>query len=194
MPRAQFSKEAKEEAVSYAAELMIRLRSSYQVQKNLVAKYQISTRTARRLMTAVRERWAEERKNTDDVELHETRRDRERETLNTTIALALGRTQVVKNDDGTVVLDKQGRPVVRANPDLQKVLHAVRVMMDLDGLSKPIKAKITVDGEITAMPNLKDLGPQAAQALEGFLKTIAPEQDVAKLAGDWFKFSGEDKR
>jgi hypothetical protein len=191
---ARISQEEMAERLADTAELMVRLRSSYQVERHLARKYGVNPRTCRDWMAKVR---AARRAEASSVDVDNLRDDM-RESLNTVAALALGRNAVVKNDDGTVVMTEvtrpdgsiERRPTYRANPDLQRALHALRELMHLDGLPKVVKHELKVDAEVTAMPDLKKLGPSAAKAMGEFLKELAGG-DLSKLAGDWFKFSGE---
>ena len=194
---ARVTKEVMAEQLAYTAELMVRLRSSYRVEQSLNGRYGCDERTARRWMQRVREMRRAEAStiNVDNA------RDDMRDSLNAVAALALGRSQVVKNDDGSVVMTRQTKPdgtvveqpTYKPNPDLQRALHALRELIHLDALASPTTQTIKVDADIGVMPDLKKMGPQAAKALEAFVKEISPGGKISELAGEWFKFSGESE-
>lgn len=194
MPRASYqnkaSKELRQEQLAYCEEMMIRLRDGAKVTKACVEKYLVNPRTVTAWMHEVRNRRRHANANID----HEEARDDVRATLNVVVAIALGKTTLARNKDGDVALDGNGNPIRVAAPDLQRATTALRDLVDLDGLNKPGEVKVTVDGEVSVMPDLKTLGPDVAVAIQGLLKTLAPDADVAKLAGEWFKFDGESEK
>jgi hypothetical protein len=181
--------------LAYTAELMVRLRSTSRVITELRARYGASDRTAKRWMQQVRQLRREEQVSIDV----QSQRDDMRETFNMIVALALGKTVPIKNPDGSIVMeditDSAGRQVrraaMRAAPDLQRAIQALRELVHLDGLAQPAKAEIKIDADVTQMPDLRKLPPAAVRAAEDLLRSIAPGGDVAKLAGEWFTFAGE---
>lgn len=196
---AKITQEEQAERMAFCAEQMIRQRSSYRVEQSMHARFGMDARTARRYMQRVRLARRSEASAIDK----DLRRDEARAAFETIFVLAINRTQLVKNEDGSVVLDQRPKlpngqanpnyqmPLTRQNADLQRATHAQREIVHLDGLNEPTKAELKIDGDVGLMPDLKNFGPAAATALGDFLKEIAPGGDISKLAGDIFKFSGE---
>jgi hypothetical protein len=197
MGRGRSTKEMMAERLAFKADMMIRLRSFHKTVQTVRQKYGVNERTVAIWISKVRAQWRAEASKRDPEEA----RDDIRETLNAILALALGRSQVVKDAEGNPVMREQilpdGRvikePAVRANPDLQRAIHALRDIMHLDGLARPLTAQIRVDHEVAKLPDLaKAGGAEAARALQMYLAAIAPGADVSELAGEWFKLSGDE--
>lgn len=147
-------KELHEEHLAETEQALVRLRAKYRVQQHLVTKYGIAPRTARKWIEAVRRRWGAEAEQTDRT----AKRNEMRATLNELLHQALNKTIVVKNPDGTVVVDPQsGRPVVKLQPDLQRALHASAQLRALDGLDAPTKHVVEggVAGVLVVGPTAK---------------------------------------
>lgn len=187
MPRV--AQEQYEEQLAETEAAMVRLRSSYRVETTLAKKFSVHPRTVRKWMAAVRKRWKASASEID----RESHRNDLAATLNEVIFQAMNKSFIVKNDDGTVVVDTNpasptyGKPIVKANPDLQRVLHGVMQLRSLYGVDAPAKAIVAhLSPDIDRMPDLTNL-PEAGRAgLEAMLKSVAPNGDLTQLAGDWF--------
>lgn len=177
MPRT--SKEEHEDHLAACEEALVKLRSQWRVIQHLVKRFSISTRTARRWILEVHQKWGAEAVQFD----RKTDRSFMRATLNEILASALGRTIVVKDDDGKVVLDPQtGYPVIKANPDLQRALHAATQLRALDGLDEA--QKIKVEGGIILdkpLPDMAHLPADARDKLRQILSLVnAKEEDLTR--------------
>lgn len=186
MPRVP--KEVYEERLAETEQAIVRLRSSYRVETTLAKKYNVDARTVRKWMTEVRKRWKAAAIEVD----RDAHRNELAATLNEVVFQAMNKSFIVKNADGSVVLDTNpasptyGRPVVKANPDLQRVLHAVSQLRSLYGVDAPIKSHVTLAPDLDAMPDLSKLDKDGQDKLEAFLKSVAPGGDITALAGQWF--------
>ncbi len=187
---ARVSKEEYEERLAETEQAMIRLRSAYRVEATLARKYNVDQRTVRKWMKAVRDRW---KANASEVDVDERRED-VAAMVNDVIFQAMNRSFIVKNPDGTVVLDPAtGKPVVKANPDLQKVLHAISHLRAIYGVDATSTIKVKVSPDVTKLPDFTKLPPEALPHMEELLKSIAPDGDLGKLAGEWFTFDDPTK-
>jgi hypothetical protein len=183
-------------------EAMVTLRSSYRVEQYMMQKHKLGARQVQRYMSKVRKAWRAKA----SLENREDRRDNIRETLATILRTALTRTELVKNDAGQTVfamergpngeerrrLDSRGFPIpmTRPKPDLQRALHACNQLRHLDALDEPFKAKLIIDAELEAMPDLKAMSPEGFEKLRDVLVGAAPGGDLRKLAGSLFTGSG----
>lgn len=202
----------------YAARLaeteqaMIRLRSSFRVEQALCSKYGVSPRNVRRWMHQVRKKWKVEAAG-EELDRTNQRQDMH-STLNEILFQALNRTQVVKDANGDPILDPasivrdvagnpvldangrmSGRPMVKANPDLQRALHACIQIRGLHALDEPTKNKVEIDlsKDLKQLPDLGALKPDSVEMLRALIKSVAPDGDLKQLAGDWYKSMGDDK-
>lgn len=182
------SREEVAERIAATEAAMLQHRSAYRVEQVIKRQFKCNERTVRKWMAKVREQW---RAASSTVDRADRRNDLDA-LLNDVIARAMNRTFVVKNDDGTVVVDLNpqsqtfGKPIIKPNPDLQRVLQAVSHLRAIHGVDAPAEQKITVSQDIEAMPDLSKMNPEQITALEGLLKAIAPDGDVMALAGQWF--------
>lgn len=176
---ARVAKEEHEEHLAATEEALVKLRSQWRVIQHLTKRYNVAQRTARRWIQEVQSKWGQEAALFD----RKTERSSMRATLNEILAAALGRTIVVKDDDGKVVLDPQtGRPVVKANPDLQRALHAATQLRMLDGLDEA--QKIKVEGQILTdkpLPDMSALPADAREKLRAILTLVnRTEEDLSE--------------
>lgn len=175
---------------------MIRLRSSYRVEQALSQKYNVQRRQVRRWMQQVRKKWKEEASG-EEQDRTTLRADMDK-TLNEIIAQAFTRTVVVKDADGNPMLDPNpnsntyGKPIIKANPDLQRALHALIQLRALHALDQPaqIHHKVDVSADLKKLPTVAALTDSAREKLRDLLKEVSPGGDLMALAGDWF----DDKR
>ena len=187
---ARVSKEEYEERLADTEQTMIRLRSAYRVETTLSRKHNVDQRTVRKWMKAVRDRW---KANAAEVDKDERREDLAA-IVNDVIFQAMNRSFIVKQPDGTVVLDPQtGKPVVKANPDLQKVLNAISHLRAIYGVDAASTVKVKVSPDVTHLPDFNKLPPEAIAPMEALLKSVAPDGDISKLAGEWFTFDDPSK-
>lgn len=181
------SNEEHEEHLAATEEALVKLRSQWRVIQHLMKRFKgpsgqpISKRTARRWILEVHQKWGAEAVQFD----RKNDRSFMRATLNEILASALGRTIVVKDDDGKVVLDPQtGYPILKANPDLQRALHAATQLRALDGLDEA--QKIKVEGGIVLdkpLPDMKHLPDEAREKLRAILSLVnAKEEDLTRAA------------
>lgn len=190
MPKGRVSKEQYEEQLAETEQAIVRLRSAYRVEQFVARKFKVHPRTVRSWMQVVRARW---RANATEVDKEGHRNDIEA-ILNDVIFQAANKSYVVKNDDGTVVVDinpnspTYGKPIVKANPDLQRVLHATIQLRALYGVDATPSLKVNVSKDLDTMPDLSKLSPEQQKATEQWLTSIAPGGDIAKLAGEFFDF------
>lgn len=188
--KGRVSQEEYEEQLAETETAIVRLRSAYRVEQHLAKKFNKDPRTCRKWMQVVRQRWRESAVEVDK----EAHRNDIAATLNEVIFQAMNKSYIVKNDDGTVVVDQNpnspgfGKPIVKSNPDLQRVLHGVVQLRALFGTDESTSIAVRVSKDVDAMPDLSKLSPEGVKHLEGFLKTVAPDGDIAKLAGEWFDF------
>lgn len=181
------TKEVFEEHLAACDEAMVRYPSSYQVCKVLAERFGVNPRTVRTWMKIVRERRRAEIAPID----REVARDQARARFDLVFAMAINKTAVVKNIDGSPVLDPAtGKPITKPAADLQRALHAEREIVHLDGLAQPIRSEVKVEAEVAQMPDLSDAKVRAA--LENYLKMVAPGGDLSKVAGEQFKLSGDE--
>lgn len=184
------TQEVYEEQLAETEQAITRLRSGYRVEQHLARKFKVNPRTARKWMQVVRQRWRDAAVEVDK----EAHRNDIAAILNDVIFQAANKSLIVKNDDGTVVVDTNpnspgfGKPIVKSNPDLQRVLHAVIQLRSLYGTDATTTVAVRVSKDLDAMPDLSKLSPEGVQHLEGLMKTIAPDGDISKLAGEWFDF------
>lgn len=184
------SQEIYEEQLAETEQAIVRLRSAYRVEQYLAKKFKVNPRTARRWIEAVRKRWRACAVEVDK----DAHRDDIAATLNEVIFQAMNKSFIVKNDDGTVVVDTNpnspgfGKPIVKQNPDLQRVLHGIVQLRALYGVDAPSSVNVRVSKDIDAMPDLTKLPADGVTKLEEFLKTVSPDGDISKLAGEWFDF------
>lgn len=170
---------------------MIRLRSSYRVEKHLAEKFGVLPRQVRRWMHQIRVKWKAEA-TTEDQD-REALRAEMHQTLNDILAQAMQRTVIVKDADGNPLLDQATkRPIVKSNPDLQRALHACIQLRNLHALDEPAKShvKVTMSTDLNALPNYDALKPEHVEKLREIVTAIAPNGDLKDLAGEWFR---EDK-
>src|SRR5262245_44755923 len=152
--------EESRERMAYCAEMMIRLRDTKKVCDAMTRKYGIGYSAGLDWMTRVRKQWRQEAEGRD---VDDYRNDA-RATMNQVLAIALSKTSVVKGKDGNPVIDPQtGQPIVRATPDLTHTIQAQRVLMDLDGLARPVQQAIKVDAEVSSV----DLRALTDRGLQG---------------------------
>lgn len=189
--------EVYEEQLHFCNEAMVRLRSSHLVERECVRKYKVHERTVRTWMRTIRKRNAV----VLTPELREEKRGALRESYELVARLAMGRTAVVKDDDGKVVLDDREfvydatgqkhpnpswrQPVLKANPDLHKFMHAMRELAWLDSLNEPTKQEIKLETDVK-LPNLHEAGPEVARAIADFMAKLG----LDGAGGDAFKMAG----
>jgi hypothetical protein len=202
MPARKRMTEELADRLAFTAEMMVRLRSSRRVEVEVSKRFGVDPRTVRAWMKRVRELRREEMGAVDRI----MARDDMRESLNTAAALAIGRMHVVKDKDGNPIMEDfidpatgqvLKRVAMRANPDLQRFLHACRELVHLDGLAEEApSAPIKVEVEATKLPDLAKLPPatarKAADALARYVQAVAPNGDASAIAGDWFKLAGDE--
>lgn len=163
MPR--IPREMHEERLAETENALVRLRASYRVVQHLTKKFGVAPGTVHKWIRRVKERWGTEA----DIEDRVSRRNEMRVTLNEILSAAMTRTIVVKNDDGTVVLDPKSKmPVLKSNPDLQRSLHAAAQLRALDGLDAP--SKVAVEGALAVT---------SAVELDGHIANLTREQRAA---------------
>jgi hypothetical protein len=178
-----------DDRLAFVSEAMVRVRNTWEVVQRIVKKYGVSDSTARLWIKRVRDLRRSE-VSAMDLENH---RDDMRELLHKVVEMSLNKTQVVRDKDDNPVLNPQtGDVIVRPNPDLQRVIHAARELIHLDGLQRPLTGTIKVEHEVTAIPDLKTVDVTAQKAMTDFLTALAPGGDISQLAGDWFRFSGAE--
>lgn len=158
--------------------------------------YPIEERTAKRYLAKVREKWRE----TSSIATVEDMRDEVRAQIEAVAAAAWNKTAIVKNKDGTVVVDQDpnsatfGKPMVKAEADTKTVLRTISHRRALDGLDKPVMQHVKLDSDVTAMPDIAALPDAVADKLRKELTALAPDGDLRKLAGEWFKQETEDEK
>lgn len=178
---------------------MSKLRSPYRVYDFIGRRWKLEKRQVQRYMQKVRQRWEEQATFAPKPEVREYRRNHTRATLDAIIHDSLMRTEIVKNEDGSVVMDEREymqdgltknpnykRPLTRPNPDRRAALYAVRLLASLDGLNEPIKSQLEVTGLGERLPDLDSLNPDAHRLLVAALEAQAPNGDLRKLAGELF--------
>lgn len=180
-------------------QMMLTVRRPTVVQRQLAEKYGVTTRTVRKWIAKVDAKWAEHAAQfacPDDV--REARRNKARETYELVISLALARTEVVKNEDGSVAFDDREyltdgsknqnykRPITRAKPDLVRAVTAMLGIRHLDGLDAPKKTELAITGIGDRLPDLDSLPQSVRDHLVAGLEQLAPNGDLRKLAGDLF--------
>ncbi len=175
-------------------EAMVTLRSSFRVETHLAKKWDVTPRQVRRWMAAVRKRW----RDNATLDGRELKRDDMRETLAAILRTAMLRTETVKGDDGLTIyaqhpdgtrrLNANGFPIpmTRPKPDLQRALHACAQLRHLDALDEPYRAKLIIDAELDAMPDLKAMDAEGFEHLRELLTSVSPDKDLRKLAGGLF--------
>lgn len=183
------SKDQLDERLRDTERLLVRRRSYSDVERELSGTHKVSKRTARKWITAVRARWRAEA----DTETADDSRAALIAQLDAVIASAWSHAEVVKNDDGTVVVDMDpssrgyGKPVLKPAPKHQQVLHAVTQLRALLGADKPNRTIVTLDGDLNMLPDLPVLPETVEKQLRSALQAIAPGGDLRQLAGEWFK-------
>lgn len=139
MKAGRITKEIHDEHITECERAMVRLRAFNRVSAHLRKKYDVTERTVVRWVAEVRKRWAAEQDPIDRT----AARNEMRRTLNEAVFEAMNKTAVVRNPDGTVVLNSvTGKVEVRQQPDLQRMLYATSQLRALDGLDAPVKMKI----------------------------------------------------
>jgi hypothetical protein len=187
--------------IAYTGELMTRLRSSYRVELEASKHFGVTRRAVRKWMAKVREMRREESSGIDRL----MARDDMRAAFNLAGALAIGRTQVVKDKDGNPVMEEVFDPranqvvkrvAMRPNPDIQRFLHAMRELVHLDGLAEEApSAPIKVEVEQARIPELSKLPPavaaKAAAAMQAYVAALSPDGKLDSVAGEWFRMAGD---
>jgi hypothetical protein len=186
-------------------QIMLTVRRPLLVQQHIATRFGVSLRTARRYVSEVYKKWRDHEKQFDTAPaLRESRRNNARATFELVVALAINRTEVVKNEDGKVLLDEREflgdpalkqrnpafkLPVTRPKPDLMRVIHALNAWRHLDGLDEPLKAQLNIVGLGESLPDLDAMPEEARRHLVAGLEAMAPGGDLRKLAGDLFTSS-----
>lgn len=196
---AKLSQDEHDRRVAEVQQMLLTVRRSTTVQRNIAERYGITTRQARTWIQRAYAKWREDEKALGTPEqVREARRDKARDTYETVIGIALNRTEVVKNEDGEVVLDEQEflangnrnpsykRPLTRPRPDLVRVVTALLGIRHLDGLDQPTKLELEFTGLEERLPDLDSMSDVARAHLVAGLEAIAPGGDLRKLAGDLF--------
>jgi hypothetical protein len=190
-----------EERLAACEQAMIRLRSAHRVEQEMKAKFGVDDRTARKWMRAIKKKWKEEAE-AEGYDRTTMRVEMDR-TLNEVLAAAMNRTIIVKDKDGNPMLDQNpnsptyGKPLVKANPDLQRVLHACIQLRALHSLDQPTRAHVTVAPDITASLDIEKLikdKPDAQEHLKKLLESVSPDGTLGALAGEWFRTDSPDKK
>lgn len=194
------SQDEHDKRVAETQQLLLTVRRDAHVQRQLADRWDITHRQARNWIRKAYAKWAADAKeHGDPIEVREARRNKARETYETVIAIAFNRTEVVKNDDGEVVLDERemlpdGRknpryklPIERPKPDLVRVVTALLGMRHLDGLNEPTKLEVDITGTLEErLPDLDSLPQGVRDHLVAGLEKLAPNGDLRKLAGELF--------
>ena len=179
-------------------EAMVRLRSPFKVWEYIGRRWKLDKRQVQRYMAKVRERWETSASFAPKPEVREYRRNLMRATLDSMMSESLMRTEVIRNDDGTVVLDEREhtpdgqknpnyrKPFTRPAPDRRAALYAARLLASLDALNEPIKSMLEVTGLGERLPDLDSLPDAARKHLVAALEAQAPDGDLRKLAGELF--------
>jgi hypothetical protein len=133
--------------------LLTRRVGSRRIEKLLAERWSLTTRQVRHYIARVRRTWEAEASS----EGREAKRDAMRASLDDLYANAMGRTEIVRDAKGSPILDPQGKPLVRPNPDTKTAVRAAAEIIRLDGLAAP--TKVEVSGAVrgaAAPPNPKD--------------------------------------
>lgn len=168
-----------QERLADTEQALIRLRSEWRVIQAMTKKHGVNNRCVREWIQKVKAKWGTE---THLLE-RKTERGFMRNTLNELLSAAITRTIVIKDDDGKVVLDPNTQlPLVKANPDLQRALHAASQLRALDGLDEAMKVK--VEGQIITdkpIPNMAHLPPELQVKLREVLTAVVTASDAEPL-------------
>lgn len=183
------TKEDLDERLAYTSLMMTRLRSRHAVIKDVTAKFSVTSRTVDTWIAKVRAARRAEAATTE----RDVARDAARADINAMIALALNRTEVVYNKDGTVALDGAGKAIVRAKPDLQRAAQLMKQLTDLDALAEPTTHVVTVKAnvDVEAVPDFGKMSDEQLRAAAKLVEALAPGQDVGAMLGEAFKMSGK---
>lgn len=189
------SPEIRAQQLADTEEAIVTLRSPQRIEEYLSRKYSITTRAVRNWCRIVRARWREQAVLVD----RSARRDDMRQTLATLMRVALSRTEpavdpegkaiYAVHNDGSKKLDKEGFPIMkmRAKPDIRAAMGCAKQLRALDALDEPFTAKLVIDAELNAMPDLKKLDAVSFEKLRELLTAVSPDKDLRRLAGDLFK-------
>ncbi len=126
--------------------LCVRLVDTHKVRAALMKKYGVAESTANQWIAKVKKRWREdvEHKNAQMPEIREARRSQMRAMLQDVIAQANSKQTTMRDRGGKVILDKTGKPIMQAAPDLKASLAAMSQLRDLDALDQPKAAHLLV--------------------------------------------------
>lgn len=127
-------------------------------------RWGITHRQVRKLIHRVQLRWDAEARNGTPHEIREQRRNGMRVTLETIVAQALSRTEVVKDAKGAPVMGPGGQPLTRPSPDHRSAVRALRTLMDLDGLAQPKELTLHHQGVIEQRHVFEDASPDELRA------------------------------
>jgi hypothetical protein len=199
MAKGRVSEEELQNRLSETARLLIRRRSYLDVERGLAQAFKVDKRTARKWIAKVKAQWRADAA----VETADESRDDLIQQLDAVIALAYSNTVVIKDSKGDPVLDQAQllpngqpnpgymKPLVKADPKIQHILHAVSQLRALKGADRPAKHHVTLDGDINVMPDVEALPDTIAAELRRHLEEISGG-DIRKLAGEWFHVSKPD--
>lgn len=182
-----------EKHIAETEKILIRRRSYYDAMTQIVQTFSVPERTARRWIETVRKQWKVE--GTTELFDRTALRVEMHHSLQMGIALALNRTQLVKEKDGRIVYDPAsverdaqgnivaGRPTIRANPDLQRYFYGLSTLARLHGLDEPARVKIDVDADLNLAPDLSKLKPDQVEKIREAL-TVLAGGNLDDLIGD----------
>lgn len=126
--------------------LMLRIVAPAKVKAMLSKKFKVTENTVVSWMGVVRKRWAEDvaAQSARMPELRQERRNQMRAMLYDIVSQANSKSVIIRGKDGAPLLDKAGKPVREARPDIRAALEAMKQLRDLDALDQPKAAHLLV--------------------------------------------------
>ena len=195
MPKGRISLEEMELRLAETSRLLVRRRSYVDVERDLARMYGVNARTARKWIRKVKERWKAEA----DVEGADDARVDLVQQLDAVLAAAWTNMVIVKNKEGDPILDENPtlpngapnpgykKPLVRNEPKVQHILHAVSQLRAIKGVDRPAKSHVTIDGDLNVMPDISALPEAVAEQLRKELEKLSPDGKLTTLAGEWMR-------
>lgn len=195
MGKGRVSAEEMELRLAETARLLVRRRSYVDVERDLANRFGVDARTARKWIRKVKDRWRAEA----DVEGQDDARVDLVQQLDAVLAAAWTNMVIVKDKEGNPILDENPvlangapnpgykKPLVRNEPKVQHILHAVSQLRAIKGVDRPAKAHVTLDGDINVMPDVAALPEEVAKQLRAELEKLSPDGKLSTLAGEWMR-------